>query len=126
MNYITFSDGCFTVCKNGSVTDSECKMITHYKNADAELRRSHEWKSGTEPVFAESYMIHRSEVAYDPRVNGIASVDGDHFYYSIELEKGGGFIRKANPIHRMRRLFLLLMTLFLSIFTQMEAVSRVL
>lgn len=95
MDYVTYSDGQFTVCKNGTTTDSDCKMITHYKNADEQLRRSHEWKSATDPMFKESYMIPHAESGFEPRVNGISSVDGDYFYYSLELEKGGGIYKKS-------------------------------
>ena len=95
MDHIIFSDGRFTVCKGGKSIESESKMITHYKNADEQLRKAHDWKSGTEPVFAENYMISHSERFFEPRVNGIASVGGDYFYYSLELEKGGGIYKKS-------------------------------
>lgn len=95
MNYIVYSDGRFTVSLNGELRESDCKMISHYKNADEQLRRSHEWKSATEPVFRESYMIQRAESFFEPRVNGVTSVDGEYFYYGLELEKGGGVYKKS-------------------------------
>ena len=95
MDYILYSDGIFTVCSDGNQLDSDCKMIAHYKTADEELRRSHEWKSGTDPVFAESYMIPRTDYFFEPRVNGISSINGDYFYYSLELENGGGIYKKS-------------------------------
>lgn len=95
MNYIIYSDGRFDVCVNGKSIESDCKMITHYKRANEELRKSHEWKSGTEPVFAESYMMPYKADFFEPRVNGITSVGGDYFYYSLELEKGGGIYKKS-------------------------------
>ena len=95
MDSIVYSDGIFTVNKSGKTMESDCKMITHYKNAEEQLRRSHEWKTATEHVFAENYMISRPERVFEPRVNGIASVCGDYFYYSLELEKGGGVYKKS-------------------------------
>ena len=94
MNYVLYSDGRFEVSKDGTVTTSDCKMINHYKFASEQLRQSHEWKNGTEHVFGDSFMIERNSY-FEPRVNGITSVDGDFFYYGLELEKGGGIYKKS-------------------------------
>jgi len=95
MNHIVFSGGRFYVTQNGVTVESDCKMISHYKNVSEQLRKSHDWKASTDHVFGDVYMMPLSDSYFEPRVNGIASVSGDYFYYGLELEKGGGVYKKS-------------------------------
>lgn len=95
MNYILFSRGSFQISIDDQTTVSDSKMINHYKNITEQLRQSHDWKSGTEHIFGDSFMLSKGNSYFEPIVNGISSVNGDHFYYGLELEKGGGIYKKS-------------------------------
>ena len=99
MDHIIFSNGHFTVCLDGTRIDSACKAISHYKSVIEQLRVARDWKSGTEHVFGDSYMIPMDDSYFEPSINGLSSISGDYFYYSLELDKGGGIYKKSknNP-----------------------------
>ena len=94
MNYIIYSNGLFTINTKNAKLDSDSKIITHYKNTVEQLRRSHDWKSATDHVFADSYIIPPTDSYFEPQINSITSIPGDYFYYSTELDKGGGIYKK--------------------------------
>lgn len=94
MNYIIFSDGNFEISVNGNKNLSECKIIKHYNDTCEQLRRSHEWKSATDHVFGDNFLIPNDAPYFSPRMHGIAS-DNDRFYYTLELENGGGIYKKS-------------------------------
>lgn len=94
MNYIIYSDGAFEIGINGNKTLSDCKIISHYKNTCEQIRRSKNWKSSTEHVFEDSFMI-SSDHFFEPRIHGVATNGGSDFYYALELENGGGIYKKS-------------------------------
>lgn len=94
MNYIIYSDGNFEIYNDGQKALLESRPIRHYKDTCEQLKRSHDWKSETDHIFSDNFMIPEETACFEPKVRGITSNGGECFYYALELENGGGIYKK--------------------------------